>query len=132
MYGAGVFGAEPGRTTDDTAQAAALSRVLIKKETFDPTAFADRLVDWYEDDAFGVGSMTRRSIQQLRSGESWHYAGKNTWLESEEGQNAGNGSIMRCAPLALAYACGRVKFGVNCGRLRGLRANFELSRTRHC
>lgn len=105
MYGAGVFGAEPGRTTDETAQAAALARTLIKKGRFDPTAFAAHLVDWYENDAFGVGSMTRRSIQQLRAGESWHHAGKNAWLETEERQNAGNGSIMRCAPLALAYAC---------------------------
>jgi len=27
---------------------------------------------------------------------------------------------------------GRVKFGVNCGRRRRLRANFELSQARHC
>jgi len=27
---------------------------------------------------------------------------------------------------------GRVKFDVNCGRRRGLRANFELSLARHC
>ena len=31
-----------------------------------------------------------------------------------------------------AEELGRVKFGVNCGRRRGLRANFELSLTRHC
>ncbi|WP_199241344.1 helix-turn-helix domain-containing protein [Halorubrum sp. ASP121] len=27
---------------------------------------------------------------------------------------------------------GRVKFGVNCGRRRRLRASFELSLARHC
>ncbi|WP_337680946.1 Cdc6/Cdc18 family protein [Halorubrum lacusprofundi] len=44
-------------------------------------------------------------------------------------------------PLAAAFTAqergdvrqgGRVKFGVNCGRRRRLRANFELSQARHC
>jgi hypothetical protein len=32
----------------------------------------------------------------------------------------------------LSGETGRVKFGVNCGRRRRLRASFELSRAQHC
>jgi len=48
--------------------------------------------------------MTRRSLSRLKHGDEWDEAGQHVWENSPEGQNAGNGSVMRCAPLAVPYA----------------------------
>lgn len=48
--------------------------------------------------------MTRRSLNRLKRGYAWDEAGQQVWENSPEGQNAGNGSVMRCAPLAIPYA----------------------------
>ncbi|ERG92549.1 MAG: ADP-ribosylglycohydrolase, partial [Haloquadratum walsbyi J07HQW1] len=37
-------------------------------------------------------------------GDTWDEAGQHVWEQSREGQNAGNGSVMRCPPLAIPYA----------------------------
>jgi ADP-ribosyl-[dinitrogen reductase] hydrolase len=47
--------------------------------------------------------MTRRSLQRIQQGDAWDNAGQRVWEENPEGSNAGNGSVMRCAPLAIAY-----------------------------
>jgi ADP-ribosyl-[dinitrogen reductase] hydrolase len=48
--------------------------------------------------------MTRRALRRLEQGDPWDEAGQQVWENSPEGQNAGNGSVMRCAPLAIPYA----------------------------
>jgi ADP-ribosyl-[dinitrogen reductase] hydrolase len=103
MLADGVFNAPAGTTTDDTALALALAESLVEAGGFDPAAFADRLVEWYRTDGFGVGRTTSRSIERLGDGEPWHEAGRAIWAGSDEGRAAGNGSAMRCAPVALAY-----------------------------
>ena len=47
--------------------------------------------------------MTRRSLSRLQRGDAWDEAGQQVWEQSREGQNAGNGSVMRCPPLAILY-----------------------------
>lgn len=59
---------------------------------------------WYESGPFDVSAMTARSLRGLKRGESWDAAGRRVWEESAEGSDAGNGSVMRCPPLAVAYA----------------------------
>jgi ADP-ribosyl-[dinitrogen reductase] hydrolase len=61
-------------------------------------------VEWYEHGPFDIGYMTRRSISRLQDGDAWDEAGLAVWKNSPEGQNAGNGSVMRSPPLAVAYA----------------------------
>jgi ADP-ribosyl-[dinitrogen reductase] hydrolase len=48
--------------------------------------------------------MTRRSLSRLKHGDKWDEAGQMVWEQSPEGQNAGNGSVMGCPPLAIPYA----------------------------
>lgn len=47
--------------------------------------------------------MTAKSLSRLKHGDTWEKAGQRVWENSPEGQNAGNGSVMRCAPLAILY-----------------------------
>jgi len=48
--------------------------------------------------------MTLRALSRLEKGATWEQAGQQVWESSSEGQNAGNGSVMRCPSLAIPYA----------------------------
>jgi ADP-ribosyl-[dinitrogen reductase] hydrolase len=47
--------------------------------------------------------MTADAIREYASGTSWRDAGREVWQHRAEGSNAGNGSVMRCAPHAIAF-----------------------------
>jgi len=104
MLGDGTHHQPPGTITDDTEMALCIAQSLIEQKQFDPVDIARRFVGWYESDPFDIGGMTRRSLVRIQNGESWDMAGEAEWESSPEGGNAGNGSVMRCAPLAIAYA----------------------------
>lgn len=104
MVGDGVHRESAGTLTDDTDMALCIARSLVEEGQFDPADVADRFLEWYESGPIGIGGMTRRVMKRLQQGESWDEAGQNEWERSPEGQNAGNGSAMRCAPLAVAFA----------------------------
>ena len=104
MVGNGSWGQPPGTITDDTDQALAIARSVVESDGFDPADIGDRFVEWYESGPFDIGLMTRDSLEKLKAGTPWDEAGKEVWQQRPEGKNAGNGSVMRTAPLAIAYA----------------------------
>lgn len=104
MVGHGTWGKPAGTITDDTDLALCIGRSLVEHHGFVPTDVASRFVEWYESGPFDVGRMTAQSIRKLRQGEPWNAAGQQVWETSVEGANAGNGSVMRCPPLAIPYA----------------------------
>lgn len=93
-----------GGVTDDTEQALRLARSLADRGEFDPEDVARRFVAWYEGGAVGIGGLTRRVLERIADGQDWTEASRVAWEASPEGRNAGNGSAMRCAPIAVAYA----------------------------
>lgn len=103
MLGYGTHNQPAGTVTDDTEMALSIAESLVACAAFDPTDIADRFVDWYDSDPFDIGMMTHQAVQKLKHGRHWTMAGHEVWKASPEGRNAGNGSVMRCAPLALAY-----------------------------
>jgi ADP-ribosyl-[dinitrogen reductase] hydrolase len=104
MLGNGSHGKPPGTITDDTELALRIARSLVSCGRFDGGDIAGRFVEWYETDPFDIGLMTRDSLGRLQRGEAWTQAGQAVWESRREGSNAGNGSVMRCAPYALAFA----------------------------
>ncbi|AXR79922.1 ADP-ribosylglycohydrolase family protein [Natrarchaeobaculum sulfurireducens] len=104
MVGYGTWNQPAGTITDDTEQALCIARSLVEQQRFDPADIADRFVAWYESGPFDIGRMTLRSLSRLEKGEAWDKAGQHVWEDSPEGSNAGNGSVMRCPPLAIPYA----------------------------
>lgn len=103
MIGHGTWNQPAGTITDDTEQALCIARSLAEQQEFDPADIAERFVAWYDSGPFDIGGMTRRSLSRLQRGDSWDEAGQQVWESSPEGQNAGNGSVMRCPPLAIPY-----------------------------
>lgn len=103
MVGGGTHRKPPGTVTDDTELALCLARSLVAHDGFDPDDAAERFVAWLEGGPFDVGLMTRDAIGELREGAPPDTAGQRVWERRAEGSNAGNGSVMRCVPHALAY-----------------------------
>ena len=104
MVGHGTWNQPAGTITDDTEQALCIARSLVEHQAFDPGDVAERFVAWYDSGPFDIGGMTRRALIRLKRGDPWDEAGQQVWEQSPGGQNAGNGSVMRCPPLAIPYA----------------------------
>lgn len=103
MLDYGTHGQPAGTVTDDTDLALCIARSLVEKEAFDGQDVAERFHEWYENGPFDIGLMTANAIREFGCGASWRDAGRNVWQHRQEGSNAGNGSVMRCAPYALAF-----------------------------
>ncbi len=68
------------------------------------TGRSKRPVVWYDSGPFDIGLMTADAIREYGDGTAWRDAGREVWHRRAEGSNAGNGSVMRCAPHAIAFA----------------------------
>lgn len=103
MVGGGPFSLKAGQWTDDTSMALCLAESLITKQACDPQDQMARYANWYQwgywsstGHCFDIGMATRAAIQEfLRSG--------NALAGSADPRSAGNGSLMRLAPVALMY-----------------------------
>ncbi|MBK7073943.1 MAG: ADP-ribosylglycohydrolase family protein [Myxococcales bacterium] len=105
IVGGGPFSLAPGEVTDDTQLAAALAQSLIVCDgDLDRVDLAARFVDWQRH-AFDVGSQIGAALRRLGTGASVDDAARAVWLERGK-DAAGNGGLMRAAPLAVAY-CAR-------------------------
>ncbi|NHN42954.1 ADP-ribosylglycohydrolase family protein [Halorubellus sp. JP-L1] len=103
MLAYGTHGRPAGTITDDTDLALCVAESLVASDGFDPDDVAARFVDWLDAGPFDIGLMTRDAIAKLRDGTSPADAGQIVWESRPEGSNAGNGSVMRCAPYAIAF-----------------------------
>lgn len=94
----------PGSTTDDTAMARNLMRSLAERGGFDPDDLVRRHVDWFRSGPPGVGALTRLVLRRAANGEDATTVAREIWEKRGPEVSAGNGSVMHCAPLGLAYA----------------------------
>jgi len=104
MLGDGTHRQPAGTVTDDTDLALCIARSLVERDAFDGQDIADRFAEWFAAGPFDIGLMTADAIRAYEAGTSWRDAGREVWQDRPEGQNAGNGSVMRCAPHAIAFA----------------------------
>ena len=103
MLADGTHRKPAGTITDDTDLALCIARSLSEEETFDPSAIAANFVEWYESDPFDIGGLTAATLRRLAAGGEWSQIGIEEWKHLPEGRNAGNGSLMRCAPYGIAF-----------------------------
>jgi ADP-ribosyl-[dinitrogen reductase] hydrolase len=94
----------PGSTTDDTAMARNLMRSLAERGGFDPEDVVARHLGWFRSDPPDVGSLIGRVLRRVDRGEDAADVARAVWEERGPEVSAGNGSVMYCAPLGLAYA----------------------------
>jgi ADP-ribosyl-[dinitrogen reductase] hydrolase len=122
MVGGGPFNLEPGQWTDDTSMALCLATSLIKVGGFDAIDQMNRYCNWYENghlsstgECFDIGNTVSQALSQYkRSGDP--FSG------STNPRSAGNGCLMRLAPIPMFYSPDRD---------RVLHFSGESSRTTH-
>ncbi|MBK6485410.1 MAG: ADP-ribosylglycohydrolase family protein [Gemmatimonadetes bacterium] len=105
MVGGGPFDLEPGQWTDDTSMAMCLAESLVEHKGFDAKDQMQRYVLWWKEGywssrpgvCFDIGNTTSAALSRFRqTGNA--FAGKTS------DNAAGNGSLMRLAPVPLFFA----------------------------
>jgi ADP-ribosyl-[dinitrogen reductase] hydrolase len=104
MVGGGPFELEAGEWTDDTSMALCLADSLITKGGFDPIDQLERYWLWYSKGylsstgtCFDIGNTTALALMTFHR-DPQPYPG------STSPNTAGNGSLMRLAPVPMFYA----------------------------
>jgi ADP-ribosyl-[dinitrogen reductase] hydrolase len=108
MIGGGLGGFAPGEWTDDTAQAMAIAEVaatgadLHTRPALD--AIARNFAVWYAGNPPDVGIQTSQVLGMAGAdANAARMATAALAVHEEAGRSAGNGSLMRTAPVALAH-----------------------------
>ena len=102
--GGGPFGLEPGQWTDDTSIALCLAESLIECDGVEAKDQMERYVRWWRegylssmDRCFDIGNTVKAALARFE--QTGH-----PFSGSTDPQSAGNGSIMRLAPVPLFFA----------------------------
>ncbi len=103
MVGGGPFQLQAGQWTDDTSMALCLGTSLITRSGFDATDQMQRYRRWYTDgylsstgSCFDIGNTVRQAL------DTFHTSG-NPFSGSTHPRSAGNGCLMRLAPIPMFY-----------------------------
>lgn len=104
IVGGGPFGLRPGEWTDDTSMALCLAESLLERRGFDPADQLRRYVRWWREGhlssrgrCFDIGATVASALRRFEQAGA-PYCG------STDPRSAGNGSIMRLAPVPLFFA----------------------------
>ncbi|MFK8011230.1 MAG: ADP-ribosylglycohydrolase family protein [Marinicellaceae bacterium] len=104
MVGGGPFNLKAGQWTDDTSMALCLAHSLIHMKGFDATDQMNRYCNWYNygymsstGECFDIGHTTLTALRKF-------LITKDPMAGSTHPRSAGNGGIMRLAPIPMFYA----------------------------
>lgn len=104
MVGGGPFGLPPGAWTDDTSMALCLAESFVTCREFDAGDQMKRYLRWANEGhysatghCFDIGATVSQALRRFERNPSNPYAG------STDPRTAGNGSLMRLAPVPIAY-----------------------------
>ncbi len=104
MVASEYLGVPAGCWTDDTSMALCLAESLIERQGFNPVDQLERYVRWYRHghlsstgECFDIGLTVRESLRQFERT-------REPYCGSTDPMTAGNGCIMRLAPVPLLYA----------------------------
>jgi len=93
LIGGGWLRLDPGQVTDDTQMSMCIARSIVEVG-YSPEDIARRFVTWYQSKPPDVGNTCRRGIARFINQGTVH------GLPNEG--DAGNGAVMRMAPVAVA------------------------------
>jgi ADP-ribosyl-[dinitrogen reductase] hydrolase len=103
IVGGGPFNLEPGQWTDDTSMALCLAESLLERGGFDPVDQLQRYVRWFRHGhhsstgrCFDIGNTVRDALTRFEDTG-------DPWSGSTDPHAAGNGSLMRVAPIPLFF-----------------------------
>lgn len=104
MVGGGPFQLSAGQWTDDTSMALCLGESLVEKSAFDSRDQMERYLSWYRNGylsstgaCFDIGGTVCSALHRYEKTGDPHSG-------SQDPYSAGNGSLMRLAPVVMFYA----------------------------
>lgn len=103
IIGGGVMGLKSGEVTDDTVMTIAVAEGILEKPENPIEAIGKRFVEWYNTKPRDIGMTCEDAIGRFLKNGNWGEASKNVH-ETTNGMTAGNGTLMRCIPVALYYS----------------------------
>ena len=98
MTGGGSW--EPGEWTDDTALALCLADSIAAHGLLDTDDLARRYIAWARNDGKGIGRTTRAALIGAHDASDARRRAREQYERT--GFSAGNGTVMRATPIALA------------------------------
>lgn len=90
-----------GSFTDDTEMALSVAESLLARKPLNPDDLGQRFVKWYRLGPPDVGVYTSSVLNRIAAGASWDQAAQE--VQQRQPDSAGNGSLMRNWPVALAH-----------------------------
>ncbi len=103
MIGGGPFGLHAGEWTDDTSMALCLATSLVEQGGFDARDQMERYVRWAQEGylssngrCFDIGNTVAGALRRYQ-------AGGDPFAGVRDARSAGNGCIMRLAPIPMFY-----------------------------
>jgi len=90
-----------GAFTDDTEMALALADSLLERRPLDADNLDQHFVAWHRAGPPDIGNQTRAVLGRIAQGATWQAAVEA--VQQAAPRSAGNGSVMRCWPVALAH-----------------------------
>ncbi len=90
-----------GRFTDDTETALAVAESLIVHRSLDPEDLVKRLLKWKRSMPLDIGVHTSMVLGWIAGGMTWEQAAER--IRRDLPATAGNGSVARCWPVAVAW-----------------------------
>lgn len=122
FIGGGWLHLFPGEITDDTQMALDVARSLVAFPDGNMDDLASRFLDWRNSEPKDIGNTTRDALDRLARGVPWDEAGEQAHINRGPRDSAGNGAMMRCAPVAM-------RFRLHPDRLRDV--SIDVSRITH-
>lgn len=123
MVGGGPFHLAPGQWTDDTSMALCLAESLLESRGFDARDQMERYVRWWRHGhhsstgrCFDIGNTVRQALETFEQTRNPIAGPTHEW-------SAGNGSLMRLAPVPMYF--------VARGGVDPVEMSAESSRTTH-
>lgn len=110
MVGGGWLSVVPGEVTDDTQMTLAVAEGIVENPEMPIPTIGKRFIAWHDSRPKDIGNTCRMAIQTAKlliasnvdETEAWRRAGEEVAARSN-GQNAGNGALMRTVYPALYY-----------------------------
>ncbi|MBN1993919.1 MAG: ADP-ribosylglycohydrolase family protein [Anaerolineae bacterium] len=103
LVGGGPFNLKAGEWTDDTSMALCLATSLLESNGFNPRDQIERYCRWWREGylssngiCFDIGNTVSQALRHYR-------ATNNAYSGSTDPHTAGNGSIMRLAPVPMYF-----------------------------
>lgn len=102
IIGGGCWDLKPGEVTDDTMMTIAVAEGIMDNPENPIEDIGKHFIEWYDNKPKDIGNIIRIALDEYKRSNDWMKTGYYAH-QATGGMSAGNGSLMRCLPVALYY-----------------------------